>query len=297
MKKQMVILVLLFSFVTLLQAQISFESNGQQINRAVGRDVVLEDFNGDSALDAFVQNETDYRIYFGDGRGQFTDSGQRLSRAASGGGKPAVFDLNGDGRIEVITGSTVWLIDDQGHFSAQSLSIESSEDLDLGTMAFADLNGDGSLDLFALRSCLASRVYLNDGHGAFHDTGQRLGDGTIGSAQLAQIALGDINGDGSIDAVTGGWRWSPGNTRPCPNRVWFNDGTGHFQESGQLLDEGFSHVHGLTLVDLDNDDCLDLVMSIQDGNRSGRIYLNDGTGHFVAQSGQCRWRGRGHCGL
>jgi uncharacterized repeat protein (TIGR03803 family) len=260
---------------------VQFAETGQQLNLAIGRGVVLADFNGDGALDAFVVNQDDYRVYFGDGRGRFTDSGQRLSAVADASGKPAVFDVNGDGRIEVITGSTVWGVDAQGRFTAQHLSIESSENVDLGTMRFADLNGDGYLDLFALRNYTASRVYLNDGHGRFRDTGQRLGDGTIGTGQLAKISLGDIDGNGTIDAITAGWRWPPGNNGPCPNRVWLNDGAGNFHESGQLLEEGDSHVHGLDMADLNSDGRPDLVMGIQDAARSGRIYMNDGNGHFT----------------
>jgi FG-GAP-like repeat len=264
---------------TLTPAELSFVENGQQLNQAVGQGVALGDFNVDRALDAIVVNGDDYRVYFGDGRGQFSDSGQRLTLAASGGEEPTLFDLNGDGRVEVITGTTVWLIDSQGRFTAQPLEIESTETLQLDTMQFADLNGDGQRDLFALRSYTASRVYLNDGHGRFRDTGQRLGDGTIGDGRLALVALGDIDGNGTVDAVTAGWRWN-GST-PCPNHVWLNDGQGNFRDSGQLLDEGASHAHGLALGDLNGDGRADLVMAIQDAARSGRIYLNHGNGRFV----------------
>ena len=123
-------------------------------------------------------------------------------------------------------------------------------------------------------------MYLNDGKGDFTDTGQRLGDGTIGKGQLANIALGDINGDGSIDAVTAGWKWD-GSTE-CPNHIWLNNGKGFFTESGQLLDEGESHIHGLALSDLNGDTHPDLIMAIQDSNRSGKIFMNDGKGHFLA---------------
>jgi hypothetical protein len=276
--------IIFFGSVGVGYSQLSFTSNGQEINREIGRGVVLGDFNNDGSLDAFVVNDNNYRIYFGDGQGRFTDSGQHLTKPDDASGRPAIFDINGDGRSEVITGSTVWLIDDQGHFTAQPLSIVSSETIELGTMRFADLNGDGYLDLFAFHNYTASRVYLNDGHGQFSDTEQRLGDGAIGSGQLAHIALGDIDGNGTIDAVTTGWRWPPGNNGPCPNRVWLNDGLGNFHESGQLLDEGQSHVHGLELVDINGDSCLDLVMGIQDNSRSGRIYLNDGNGVFVKGS-------------
>jgi hypothetical protein len=96
------------------------------------------------------------------------------------------------------------------------------------------------------------------------------------------IALGDVNGDGFTDAVTAGWRWE--NSVPCPNRVWINDGSGIFTDSGQLLDEGASHVHGLALGDLNGDGHPDLVMGIQDAGRSGRVYLNDGNGRLVRKS-------------
>lgn len=258
---------------------ISFADNGQVLNQAVGRRVALADFNGDGAVDAFVTNEADCRVYFGDGQGRFRDSGQVLARAALGGGEPVVLDLNDDGRKEVVAGATMWLIDPQGRFTAQPLAVESTEDFDPGTIAFADLDGDGRVDLFALRNYTASRVYLNDGHGKFRATGQRLGDGTIGRGQLAHVALGDIDRNGTIDAVTAGWRWQ-GSTE-CPNHVWLNDGHGNFRDAGQLLDEGASHVHGLRLADLNGDGQLDLVMAIQDRNRSGRIYFNDGHGVLV----------------
>ncbi len=256
---------------------VQFAANGQQINQASGRNVVLGDFTGDGVLDAFVVNTSDYRIYFDDGQGRFTDSGQRLT-SSSGWTTPATGDINGDGRLEVITGTTVWLNNGQGRFTAQTGLIETAEGGSL-SVKLADLNGDGHPDIFALRNYAAARVYLNDGQGRFRDTGQRLGDGTIGTGQLALIALGDLDGNGTIDAVTAGWRWN-GSTQ-CPNHVWLNDGKGNFHDSGQLLDEGASHVHGLALGDLNGDGRPDLVMGIQDAARSGRIYLNDGTGRFV----------------
>jgi uncharacterized repeat protein (TIGR03803 family) len=261
-------------------AALAFSETGQQLNQAVGRGVALGDLNGDGALDAFVVNQDAYRVYFGDGHGRFADGGPQRARSADEGGDPVFVDVNDDGRAEVVTGCTIWLVDAQGNLAPEPLAVERTEDGNLGTTALADLNGDGHVDLFALRNFAAARVYLNDGHGRFCDTGQRLGDGTIGKGELAQIALGDLDGNGTIDAITAGWRWN-GSTE-CPNHVWLNDGTGRFGNGGQPLDEGESHVHGLTLADLNDDGWLDLVMALQDRNRSGRVFLNDGHGRLIA---------------
>jgi hypothetical protein len=258
--------------------QVSFQLSGQTFDPVIGRGVETADFNGDGFTDALVSMETGNRIYFGDGQGSFTDGGARLSDESV----TVAGDVDGDGRVDALCGETVWLNDGQGAFSAHADRIVRSETGGLGTARLADLNGDGFPDLFAIIRYSAMRVYFNDGGGRFTDSGQRLGDGTIGTGQLALIALGDVNGDGFTDAVTAGWRWD--GSVPCPNRVWLNDGLGNFSESGQMLDEGASHVHGLAMGDLNGDGRPDLVMGIQDAARSGRVYLNDGSGRLVRKA-------------
>jgi hypothetical protein len=266
------------------QAGVSFVETGQELNQLAGVGVTLGDLNGDGYLDAFVVNQQEseadgYRVYFGDSQGQFADSGQNLR--ASDWGTPAIGDINADGRLEVLTGNTVWLNDGQGNMTAHPELIESPDGEPVSIVRLADLNGDGSPDIFAICNWALIRVYFNDGTGHFRDSDQKLGDGTIGSGQVALIALGDVNGDSFTDAVIAGWRSYTSD--PCPNRVWLNDGQGNFTDSGQLLDEGRSHVHGLALGDLNGDGHLDIVMGIQDEDRGGRIYLNDGLGNFAGE--------------
>jgi hypothetical protein len=277
MKNLIMYLIMFLSCTNLLHAQVSFESNGQQLDRIVGRGVALGDFNEDGHLDAFISLENRFRVYWGDGRGQFTNSNQNLTTPFKVFNSPIADDIDQDGHLDIVIGKRIWLNDGSGQFTAKTLT---SQDLD--SVKLADLNGDGSLDVFAVVNINASRVFFNDGAGNFTDSGQSLGDGTIGTGQITEIALGDINNDGSIDAITTGWRWN-GSTE-CPNQIWINDGTGHFALSEQQIEEGNSHVHGSNLLDLNSDGWLDLILAIQDGSRCGRIYLNDKTGNFIGSS-------------
>ena len=291
MKKRTVVLTILFSFATLLQAQISFDNTGQQLDKGNGRQVKLGDFNCDGKLDAFVSYWNSNAVYYGDGHGLFQKGEQPFP-------DPIIFgDINKDGSVDVIADSAVWLNDGKGQFS-KSLTISCIEaDKTLWRGGIADLNGDKIPDLFAIVEYTqgntwytCSRVFFGDSSGELTDSGQKLGDGLIGKGQLAHVILGDFNNDGAIDAITGGWRWD-GSTQ-CPNHLWLNDGTGHFTRS-QGLDEGSSHVHGLAAGDLNGDGWLDLVMGLQDSYRSGRIYLNNGAGRLVAGSNISGQRGEG----
>lgn len=293
MKKRMVVIIVLFSFVTLLQAQISFDSTGQQLEKGNGRQVKLADFNGDGKLDAFVNYWSSTALYYGDGHGLFQKSEQSFP-------DPMIWgDLNKDGAIDVIADSAVWLNDGTGRFSRTSDISWQETDKTMGRGTIADLNGDGNPDLLTIMRYqqgngwyFYSQLFWGDGFGQLIDSGQKLGDGLIGTGQLAQIVLDDLNQDGSVDAITSGWRWPPNSGGPCPNHVWLNDGTGQFNLS-QGLDEGESHVHGLAVGDLNGDGWLDLVMALQDSNRSGRIYLNNGTGRLVAGTNISGQRGEG----
>jgi hypothetical protein len=280
--KNILLIVATLTVIQVCNAQLNFIDNGQQINNIDGRGVALGDFNFDGFPDAFVANNNaakNIQIYLNDGNGQFTINGQNLVTYDLWWDTPAIGDLNNNDTLEVITGKTVWLNDGTGQFTADTSIIDYSEPEGIAITKLADFNHDGYLDMFAIVGYASSRVFLNDGSGHLINTGQHLGDGEIGTGQIAQIALGDINNDGHIDAITAGWKWQSTQT---PNTVWLNDGLGNFhKDSGRNLDIGDSHIHGLTLGDLNYDGWLDLVMGIQDASRSGRVYLNDGTGKYI----------------
>ena len=138
--------------------------------------------------------------------------------------------------------------------------------------------GNAAASLFP--SSISQRV--GAGSGFFTDSGQRLGGGDSWG-----VALGDLDGDGDLDAFVGNGLFAE-NGQPQPNEVWLNDGRGRFVSNGQSL--GNEYTGDVALADLDGDTDLDaMVVNIElitPGPTGGaQVWLNDGTGQFV-DSGQ-----------
>ena len=84
------------------------------------------------------------------------------------------------------------------------------------------------------------------------------------------VALGDLDGDGDLDAIVG--NYGDGSA----NRVWENLGNGLFIDTGQNL---FNNANDVLLGDIDNDGDLDAVFSVFNGG--GKVWLNNGDATFV----------------
>ena len=214
------------------------------------------------------------RVLFNDGTGVFTDSGQSLAGSIQG-RDAAVGDFDGAGDLDVVVGNanyggpgyaSIFLNDGAGTFS---LSQEVPSDRTWGAEV-GDLDGDGSLDIMlASRRALAHQVLLNDGSGTFTEASTFSAGAPTGTVDIFGVELGDVDGDGDLDAVMA--------SRYSGEQVWRNDGSGNFTLSQTL---GINRMDWNTaLGDIDNDGDLDIVTARSYG--ANRVWLNDGAGTFT----------------
>jgi hypothetical protein len=209
-------------------------------------------------------------------------------------------DLNNDGRLDVLVSYCCSMLidskagdDDFYHFLAwEWVNTQGGQNLkSLGDLpmrpTLGDLDGDGDLDLYAASMPpkakgasydSADRVLLNDGSGIFVDSGQRLDNPRkAGAAGSGAVALGDLDGDGDLDALV---------STAAGAAIWTNQGgaqgeqAGVFAESGQRL--GHGHVEATFLADLDSDGDPDALVA---GKKQASIWWNDGQAGF-RDSGQ-----------
>ncbi|MGE3175682.1 MAG: FG-GAP repeat domain-containing protein [Planctomycetota bacterium] len=139
------------------------------------------------------------------------------------------------------------------------------------SMAAVDLDGDGDLDLIVGRG--QDEVWINDGHGHFHDATQDRMPAFVGTTRA--IATGDIDGDGDADvllAADGG-----------QDRLLRNDGSGHLVDDTAALTTGALFTRAVGLVDVDGDGDLDAVLAQYGAFTTVPPVLlqNDGSGHFT----------------
>ncbi len=218
-----------FNFILLNDGFGEFVDSGQQLGRDhpvndMSSDSILADLDGDGDLDVFeITYGGMHRIWLNDGAGLFTDSGQDIDVGSNSHGA-ALGDLDQDGDLDAFItiaeamAFQVWLNDGAGGFSDSGQSLPSSNGQGV---ALGDLDGDGDLDAFMANTGSSdagsgNTVWLNDGNGVFFDSGLRLG-----SAYSLGVALGDLDGDGDLDAFVANSYFSSSSS-DYSNRVWLN---------------------------------------------------------------------------
>lgn len=112
-------------------------------------------------------------------------------------------------------------------------------------------------------SALASTLIFN-----FHQA--------VGSDSTYDLELGDLNGDGHLDAFAAN---SEGNCLGDLDTYWLNDGNANFEFGGDL--GAVRDSHAVDLGDLDADGDLDAIIGVDFGPPANLVYLNDGDANFT----------------
>jgi len=233
--------------------------------------VALGDVDGDGDNDAVVVDAyDDMEVYLNDGTGTFTYN-QTYGSGQSWFGVYLV-DVDDDSDLDIIVsgfysgeGCEIWKNDGTGNFTLWQGNIATS--ISMRNLAIGDLDGDGSLDIFApAYSSGDTEVWFNDGDGTFENSDQELTGSNCTGAALA-----DFDGDGDLDAYIS-------RTNNSPNTVWLNDGLGNFTDSGQSLGVAFSS--GVDAADFDGDGDVDVVVA--NWQVPSQVWLNDGDANFTA---------------
>jgi hypothetical protein len=253
-----------------------FIDTGQELTQQ-GHGVALGDLDNDSDLDIIIScasftehgvlHNLPNKVYFNAGDGSFYDSGQDFGDTELSGTGIDLFDLDGDGDLDALatyylSPNKVFLNDGSGYFSdpGQTFPDEST---------WVDLDGDGDIDIFVKDIAYGYKTLLNDGLGNFSDHWQVVDPNVL----YGGILLEDIDGDGDPDAIIG----NGDNTDSNPTIILLNDGSGHFTDSGQQLNNTKWASFGL--VDLNGDGFLDIFVS--NFLQPNQVWVNDGSGQFT----------------
>lgn len=157
--------------------------------------------------------------------------------------------------------------------------ITTAAGIDLSTYAFGscwgDLNGDGYLDLFVNVMSLSEpcRLYMNNGNNTFTDAS--VSSGIADNTDFAFCAvMFDYDNDNDLDI------YISNDKVIVQNKLWENDGTGHFTNVSNSSGAGiWIDAMSATVGDYNQDGFFDLYISNED---DGNNFLhNNGNGTFV----------------
>lgn len=159
--------------------------------------------------------------------------------------------------------------------------------VDRGNFAVADIDGDGDMDIIfsGINPDVSGEengaVWINDGQGRFTEqTGERV----VKMGRSGNIDFGDINGDGHLDILFGGW-----GIAVADRGIALGDGEGHFTlaDKAQYPMTDMEKLTSCGFADFNRDGLLDYYAFAdigREGTAGAIIYFQQADGSFQANA-------------
>ena len=238
------------------------------------------DLDGDGDLDLVSSSHFDQKVAWYenvDGAGRFTNLQHLVSTTTEQARDVFAVDIDGDEDLDLLLFAyldattddyqLIWFENDgAGNFSTEHIFATTQETII--RINYADVDGDGDMDVISGQDDSVLALYRNNGDGTF---AAPVVFSETGFAYLLSLQVADIDSDGDIDVLA-----SYNNNEI----IWHeNDGAGDLS-SKHVIIEQMNYPSSIYAADVDGDEDLDVLFTNQFVGEIGYFLNEDGQGTF-----------------
>ncbi|MEZ4797746.1 MAG: T9SS type A sorting domain-containing protein [Flavobacteriaceae bacterium] len=275
MKKNLLSLLSLFGFFFSVNSQTTFNLV-QTVTLSGTADpyaIATGDLDGDSDIDILFASSGNGTFSWleNDGSGNF---GAPIAIGAGGYGYPnsvAIADidgLNGNDVILCAGDEVIWFPNDgSGNFATEN-PVASFPSFGASFIVVKDIDGGGTLDIAVSDYYTHQLVWVSNSGSDPHFNGTK---NTIASSftNVAAFDLGDIDGDGDIDAVISNAIGSSSSPNDSKIEIYYNNGSEVFTaDANPVANNTKDYVWSVLIANVDNDTDMDILTTDLYGNLS-----------------------------